>query len=81
MVADDVGVDLAVSGQLTGRGAGVLSKIEIDLAPGAVAKGVGEAGDGRRKEGRIEFILVVRRHVFEFTGVALFGAGNLKGLI
>ena len=69
VVAHDVGVHVAVGGQLPGRGAGVFAKVEIDLATSAVAKRVRQARDRCRKEGRIELVLVGRRHIFEFTGV------------
>ncbi len=77
-MADDVGVHVAVSGQLRRRGAGIVAQVEVDLSSGAVAKGVRETRDRRRKEGGIEFILVRRRHVAEFTGEALASDGNLK---
>ena len=77
-MADDVGVHVAVSGQFGRRGAGIVAQVEVDLSPGAVAKGVRQTGDRRRKEGRIEFILVRRCHVAEFTGEARASDDNLK---
>jgi hypothetical protein len=78
MVAYDVGVHFTVQGQLTGRRAGVVAKVEVHLATSAVAKGVREAGDGGSKECRVEVVLVGRGHEEKFTGEAAKSDGNLK---
>ena len=50
MVANNVGVNVTVKGQVSGGGARVIAQEEVDLSTGVVAEGVGEARYGSREK-------------------------------